>query len=774
MKNFVCFEEAVYTKPFEKTFFRFCRKRQKNLWKYTLLFCWTNLLLFFGIYNREKYLAKRWSFLKETDDLQQRISLFFQKNKKNLWLPQGESILLSSHPSLLFAAFCAEHELGLLANTYSSSKKRFSNFQKITDYLPEEEAFAAAGPHHSKVMKKAAEKQYIYRQKPVSKKKYFWSYALSLVLTYGALICCGIALTLITLYFSATSSPTLDGTFFRFYLSSPLLLFLNALPIFVLLFFFYFLCNNAAVSIALSSVISILLSLINFYKISLRNDPLLVADIFNIMEATNMTESYTITLGTGKILLFLLLAFIVVLCAFLCKAKIKSTRIRLSLFALVCICFAICFKPLYLSKSIYNALTPKDQFYNIYNETEKYRGRGFFYPLFHSVGSAIETPPEGYRQPQVEQALQHYTYTDIAEHKKVHVIAVMLEAYADFTKFEELEFTEDPYEYFHELQKESYNGTLLTDIFAGGTITSERQFLTGYSSLRTFRKPTLSHVWYFKEQGYITEGVHPYHDWFYNRINTNPYLGFDKYSFNNSPFDTLPDGSFAYENRVIFPEILAGLQNAITNNQHYFNFSVSFQGHGPYDTTPADKNFISGSNLDEADFNIINNYLSTIDKVDDSLKMLVDSLRATNEPVVFITFGDHKPWMGNENSVYNALGINLDLATDEGFTNYYETPYLIWANDAAKKVLENDFTGEGPTIGPYFLMNEFFDLAGYVGSEYMQYTSFVKETLPVVHQSEVTYHNGQLLRKLNEQQRKTLAEYTAVQYYRRNHFSLEK
>ena len=45
---------------------------------------------------------------------------------------------------------------------------------------------------------------------------------------------------------------------------------------------------------------------------------------------------------------------------------------------------------------------------------------------------------------------------------------------------------------------------------------------------------------------------------------------------------------------------------------------------------------------------------------------------------------------------YEELGLDIDPGTEAGFRNHYSTEYLIWANDAAKAVLEEDFTGEGP------------------------------------------------------------------------------
>lgn len=63
------------------------------------------------------------------------------------------------------------------------------------------------------------------------------------------------------------------------------------------------------------------------------------------------------------------------------------------------------------------------------------------------------------------------------------------------------------------------------------------------------------------------------------------------------------------------------------------------------------------------------------------------------------------PWLGAGNSVYKEMGLDIAADHKEGFMNYYRTRYLVWANDAAKDVLGNDFVGKGPDIAPCFLMN---------------------------------------------------------------------
>ena len=149
----------------------------------------------------------------------------------------------------------------------------------------------------------------------------------------------------------------------------------------------------------------------------------------------------------------------------------------------------------------------------------------------------------------------------------------------------------------------------------------------------------------------------------------------------------------------------------------------------------------------------------------------VDELRQQEEPVVLVLFGDHNPWMGDGNSVYQALGINFDMSTSEGFYNYYNTPYLIWVNDAAKETLDCDFVGEGPNIGPYFLMPLLFDLCDWEGPAYLQAIRPVAEQLPVLSVTGRYVENGELTGSLSPEGKALAEEYKALQYHKSRNFS---
>ena len=141
-------------------------------------------------------------------------------------------------------------------------------------------------------------------------------------------------------------------------------------------------------------------------------------------------------------------------------------------------------------------------------------------------------------------------------------------------------------------------------------------------------------------------------------------------------------------------------------------------------------------------------------------------IRDSPEPVVLVFFGDHKPWLGEGESGYHAMGINVDQSTLEGTLNYYTTPYVIWANPAAKAKLGKDFKGEGPDMSPFLLMNYLYTAMGWPKDAMMQMQDHYLKG--------VTVYHDPLVRKdgayINVSDDKTLQEnirnYRSMEYYR--------
>ena len=551
---------------------------------------------------------------------------------------------------------------------------------------------------------------------------------------------------------------------------------LNIVPVAVLFALFFLLFDRMWAAALGSGAIVLLLAFIHYFKLSFRSEALLAADVSYAFEAAQISSGYNVTLTPAILLSVAGLAAAVVFAALFMKARLGRKLIRpLLLAALMAMC-ALLWVFAYSSETVYDFTSNlKVEFadgtrLSEWNETDKYCCRGFLYPLIHSVSDVKTSRPEDYSKRAAEEYLSENGGSAIPEDKKVNFISVMLEAYCDFSVYDEIfAFENDPYEFFHELQSESCSGELVTNIFAGGTIDTERCYITGSTEMAEYRAGADSYAKFFAANGYKTEFCHPGYGWFYDRENVMEYLGFESTHFNDGRYRQadndaiLPDSEF-------FPDLLTLYAEAKSAGTPYFNFSVTYQNHGPYAADSLDdgeREFVPRGGLSEGSYNILNNYFLGIKKTDDSLRAFVEELRAEGEPVALVLFGDHKPWLGDNSSVYAELGIDLSRTDAESFYNYYNTPYVIWANDAARELLGNDFTGDGGSFSPCFLMMKLFDLCGYEGDGYMGLLrSLFHGGVDVVSIDGRFRENGVLTDKLSDSAAEALKKVKFAEYYR--------
>lgn len=430
---------------------------------------------------------------------------------------------------------------------------------------------------------------------------------------------------------------------------------------------------------------------------------------------------------------------------------------------------AVAIYPNYLDNRTYNKIGSRE-YLNFSSYTHRFIARGFIYPFIHSIGDYMEEAPEGYAPDIARQLLNQYEEEDIPADKKVNIIVIMREAYTDFSDLGLEGLNSQPWDIYHRLESESYTGDLLTNAAYGYTIYTERNFLTGNYVLKNFRGNTNSYPWYFRRQGYTVEGCHPYYQWFYNRQNVNGFLGFERYRFLEGDFENLTDARYP-EDSILFSEIYKDFIANKTTGKPYFSFNVTVATHGPYSTESFDGNveYLTGDYSEECK-NVVNNYLSRIVESDVALMDLVENLRSDSSPTILVTFGDHLPWMGNGNEFYDELGINIDTNTEEGFRTYYSTRYLIWANDAAKGILGNNFEESGPEISPIYLMNIIFQQIGWRGPAFMQAMNDIMEVFPVITTNGYYVVDGVFADVIPSERQAIFQNFIYLQWYWRKNF----
>lgn len=610
----------------------------------------------------------------------------------------------------------------------------------------------------------------------MKRETFWWRPFLFMVVASGLI-------TLFTLHYACGTGPTHEALFAA-YLHSPLLLFMNFLPVFCTLVFLYALSGRMWLGFSVTGLLFFALSVVQQFKLMYRDEPFVMPEIMLFRESMLMKGHYHLSIfASDPMTLIGLLAMIAIsVFLFLYQRHPWAGKARRRLLMGSALATLFIFQGVsgpYFSPKVY-ARAGSDAPINVLSATETYMARGLVYPFIMSGRTLKGAPPENYDKKLSAMLWEKVKEPKVPEEKKVHVISVMLESFSDFSVFDNIPIHRDVYNSFHAIQEEGVHGRMIADIFGGGTVNTERGFLTGfsgtsYANSAAMMTDTYSHVRYLKQNGYVTEALHPIYGWFYNRRNVNPRLGFDAFLSYDNYFkeveERVGDTDWLYtRDNHFFPEVEKRMNDAAAKGQYYFSYALTYQGHGPYaDYNMADRHYVDRmEGQDVKDWAMFNNYLSNIAATDDALGDLVESLRKNPAPVVLIFFGDHKPALGEGDSGYKSMGINIDLSTLDGLVNYYTTPYVIWANDAAKAKLGKDFVGEGPDLSPFLLMRYLFDTMGWphdgmmaVQDEYLPHTT-------VLHPPYIRKDGEYQVLEGNESLLETVRQYRSMEYYRAN------
>lgn len=543
---------------------------------------------------------------------------------------------------------------------------------------------------------------------------------------------------------------------------------INTLPIAVVAFLLYFIIGRSFIAFLITGLFFNILSVINYFKLILRDDPVVFSDVMLISTAAEFTGKYNITPNALIVFSFIFIAAFTVFLFFFAKGRIKK-KFGLIAAAVTLLLIIFPIRILLFDGGVYGALANPYQIH-YWSATETYTARGFVYPFIHSIPSAFPQKPAGYTDEKALAYLREYEKEDIPFEKKVDIIGIQLEAYNDLRNLGVKNIDKSVYEAYDKILENSISGRLVTNIFAGGTVDTERCVMTGDYKLENFRAPTGSYVRYMKSLGYQVEGAHPCYNYFYNRININEHIGFDKYYYFEDRYTYLSNGKISTDYEF-FPDLVKLYENR-DPSMPYFNLSVTYQGHGPYsDETRVwgDDELWHGKCEDESQKIILENYLGSVKNTGQCLEYLLSAFEESARPIVIFFFGDHNPWLGDGNSVYEMLGVNIDISDEEGFYNYYSTEYVIWGNKAARESIGEVFKGRGPDISPCYMMNVIFDVCKMgKGNEFMQLMQDFRDSgVSVINTSGVFIQDGKMTEAPKDEALWEKVQYAV--YYRRTH-----
>ena len=580
----------------------------------------------------------------------------------------------------------------------------------------------------------------------------FWH--ISIIAASSALLCA------VSLNFAIGVNP---WEIYIGYFTNPMIFLLNWIPVFLVQMILFIAVNRHWLAFLLNGIITLLPAIGNFYKIKYRNDPFTFSDVSSITAGLSVAERYNLELNK-RIIVSMAFVLILTLALLFLVHRRANAKFRLVSTVLIALSIWPLWHFAYSDTSLYVKLALQNYVGRSFDERQDFMDTGFPYPFLHSIVESTGIPPSGYNEKKTAALLDEFADAVIPEDRKVNLLVIQLESFCDL---EELGITGiNPLVYapLRELQQKSLCGTLIANVLGGGTINTERCVLAGTMKMMDYRQPAWSYVRYLKSQGYRCIGSHPNVSYFFSRGVVMEHLGFDSFLYQDY-FEPITGGSWQCDETYL-PEVFRIFQKHIKEDEEpIFSFNITLQGHGPYneDSLDISEKLWRGNGVSSKTECILNNYLSLISETQSVLALELEMLCEEQEPVVVLLYGDHKP--GISRDVYHETGISFDSNTEQGLIDYRGTPYLIWANDAAKAALSNTFTGNAPVISPGYLMNIMFNELGWTGPAFMQCTEKIREHLPLIYTDGYYLEDGTYTDTLSPDGESLLRTYESLQYY---------
>lgn len=329
-------------------------------------------------------------------------------------------------------------------------------------------------------------------------------------------------------------------------------------------------------------------------------------------------------------------------------------------------------------------------------------------------------------------------------------------------------FSSDPMAVYRRLEKTCSSGQLTANIFCGGTIGSETEFLTGlntkyftsYTGIATEleQRKVPSIVDYFNALDYDTIAIHPYEGSFYGRDKIYPSMGFDKIVFEDDMDYTalyscyISDESLALQIIKEYEESKGEQKfiHAVSIGNHIQGIDRDHESLKEYPYPISVE--LKGSPDEEAYMDLVN-YINGIHLANEAFEQLTAYFAQTEKPVVLAMFGDHMPGFSRE--VLEAMGLG---GTDpETQRRHYSVPVLIWSNFEADRIAPD---GENINYLPQMLL----EYAGLPDAGMSRVLKRQREVLKTNTRVRVADEQGRLLDSYDPKQREAVRHFMVVDY----------
>ncbi len=404
------------------------------------------------------------------------------------------------------------------------------------------------------------------------------------------------------------------------------------------------------------------------------------------------------------------------------------------------------------------------------NQDKNFNENGFVGGFLLNALSMGTEVPEEYSQESIEKIMDKYDGEKGKNFSSPDVIVILSESFWDPKLLPGTTFSKNPTVNFDEIasRENSVSGYMYQTAFAGGTVRTEFEVITGLSCdeipagavpWQYVEEEIPTYASAFKELGYTTTFLHTYTSDFYLRDKTYSKLGFDKTYFEDDlgKIGEVPqklsgfyisDDSFADYIKYVLEK------NKDTPN---FLFGISMENHQPYISKYSSFDVsVKNSKISNNIMEEVKHYTQGVYNSDKALGKLIDYVDKREKETILIFFGDHLPNLGENKGAYRESGfIEKGEMSDEDWEKILRTPFLIHSNFplSESKILK---TGKDNLISSYSLLTGACELMGAPRTPFMEFLSDYNEA--------ITYYNARLKITPNKIQKRYINGHRLITY----------
>ncbi len=433
-------------------------------------------------------------------------------------------------------------------------------------------------------------------------------------------------------------------------------------------------------TLIITSILSTLWSIANYYVIEFHGSPLFFSEFANFRTAMTVAGGYRFEID--KIVLRLVLLFAAETAAIIVfhiieKKKTVSPKKQRWLFQLTALSADIGL--LFIALFSPYAVKPSDTMgWTWVTGVEKY---GYVNCIIEDIqrSKADFKKPDGYdpKKISLKVAEKSIVCNDCPD-----FILILNESFCDLSVYSEIDSDYDCFGYFYQIENAAI-GYTFSPCIGGGTNDSEFELLTSNSMYLVSRSAPFNFVKLdttgnniiqnCEDLGYITMGMHCGIPSNYARNNAYSKLGFDTILLGEESFHYYGEyGRRPWLDADNYRDLID--LYTLEETEPKFMYLLTFQNHGGYEKNDPDYDRVHtkhdfGSLSDDID-----EYLTSIKMSVDAFIELTEYYSKVDRHVVICMVGDHAP------SFINELPAKKLFSAKEEELAKRSVPYIIWAN----------------------------------------------------------------------------------------------